>query len=131
MEINGLPLHVMVVHGAVVFGPLMTGFAEWIQGWCERNGERRVLCLMREGAFLAELIERCGEQLGGDLEAVPFWLNRTVLLRASIAEGSPEELKRFMHRRSAPTVEAICRELRRDRLTAIGAGARGLEEGAL
>ncbi len=98
-------------YGAVVLGPLMAGFAEWIHGWCERTGEWRVLCLMREGAFLAELIDRAGEQLGRDLEAVPFWLNRTVLLRASIAEGSPDELNRFMHRRSQPTVEAICREL--------------------
>ena len=98
-------------YGAVVVGPLLAGFAEWIHDWCLRNGVGRVLCLMREGAFLAELIARAGEYLGRDLEAIPFWVNRTVLLRASVTAGSPYELERFMHRRSPPTVEAVCREL--------------------
>jgi len=38
MEINGLPLHVMVVHGAVVFGPLaaLAAVAYAVPAWRDR-----------------------------------------------------------------------------------------------
>jgi len=98
-------------YGATVLGPVFTGFAEWVQEHCERTGVRRVGCLMREGAFLGELLRHSGAYLGTELEPVPLWLNRSLCLRASIAQASEDELERLLVRRSATTVEGLCATL--------------------
>ncbi len=98
-------------YGATVLGPVFTGFAEWVHEYCASRDVRRVGCLMREGSFLGDLLRHANPYLGRDLEAVPLWLNRSLCLRASIAEGSSDELARLLVRRSAPTVAGLCRTL--------------------
>lgn len=95
-------------YGATVLGPVFAGFAEWVHDHCREHGVTRVGCLMREGAFLSELLERANPYLDAELEAVPLWLNRDLCLRASLAQGSREELERLLVRRSAPTVQGLC-----------------------
>lgn len=101
------PLQPFWTYGATVLGPLFAGFAEWVHEQCERTGAIRVGCLMREGAFLGELLRHANPYLGRELEAVPLWLNRDLCLRASVADGSWEELERLLARRSAPTAGGL------------------------
>ena len=98
-------------YGAVVLGPVFTGFAEWVQDHCARTGTRRVACLMREGAFLGQLLRNSNAYLGGSLDAFPAWVNRDLCLRASIVEGAPHEYELLLARRSALTVAEGCRLL--------------------
>jgi FMN phosphatase YigB (HAD superfamily) len=98
-------------YGACVLGPVFTGFAEWIVTLATSGRTPKPLCLMREGTFLAELVRRAAASLGEDVDPVPFWVNRSILLRAAISEVSRGELDRLMSRRSPPTVEDLCRSL--------------------
>ena len=95
-------------YGATVLGPVFTGFAEWVHEHCARTGARKVGCLMREGAFLGDLLRRASPYLDAELEAVPLWLNRDICLRASISSGSAGELERVLLRRSQLTVGGLC-----------------------
>lgn len=95
-------------YGATVLGPVFAGYAEWVHEHCRRRGVSRVGCLMREGAFVSELLELANPYLDAELDAVPLWLNRDLCLRASVAQGTLEELERLLVRRSAPTVQGLC-----------------------
>ncbi len=98
-------------YGATVLGPVLTGFAEWIHSECERAGVPRVLCLMREGGFLSEVIANAGAYLGHELEAVPLWLNRKVCRRAALTSVDSEALSEVLKQRSPPSVSAALRSL--------------------
>jgi FMN phosphatase YigB (HAD superfamily) len=97
--------------GANVLGPVLTGFAEWIHSECERAGVPRVLCIMREGAFLADLIARAGRYLGHDLEAIPLWLNRKLCRRAALTTVEGGALSEVLKQRSPPSVGAALKSL--------------------
>lgn len=95
-------------YGASVLGPVFTGFAEWVAEYCARMGVRKLACLMREGAFLSQLMLRAAPYVDVEVRALPLWVNRDLCLRASIAEGSRHELERLLARRSVPTVAGLC-----------------------
>lgn len=93
--------------GAQVYGPIFTGFAEWILERTEAAGATKVFPLMREGHFLTELIRAAG----GPVEAESLWLNRDVCSRAAIGSATREELEVFLIRRTPPTVADVLRTL--------------------
>lgn len=90
--------------GALVLGPVMTGFAEWVQERAAEYGLDRVFCFMREGEFLVPLVERAGAAMGSSVGAERLWLNREVLAAAKIGDAAKEELASLLVRRTAPTV---------------------------
>ena len=92
-------------YGALVHGPVLTGFAEWVQERAQALGVARVHGFMREGGFLGALVDRAGEYLGTGIRAQPLWLNREVLSAASLGEVTADELRPLMVRRRTPTVE--------------------------
>jgi FMN phosphatase YigB (HAD superfamily) len=98
-------------HGALVQGPVLTGFAEWVQEQAELLGAHRLHAFMREGAFLAPLIDRAGEYLGTDIRCEPLWLNREVLSAAAIGDASAAELAPLLVRRRPPTVGRFLRSI--------------------
>ncbi len=98
-------------HGALALGPVFTGFAEWAQVQAAELGATHLHCFMREGAFLGELIDRAGEQLGTAVRTSPLWLNREVLARATIATGERDELGPLLVRRRTPTVQGFLASL--------------------
>jgi FMN phosphatase YigB (HAD superfamily) len=100
-------LRPMWLYGAEVLGPPLAGFADWAVGEGERLGVRRLHCLMREGDFLGELIERSAAASGSEIEAVKLFLNRQVTAIASIGEGSREEVGRLLLRRQATTTREL------------------------
>jgi len=93
--------------GALVYGPVLSGFAEWVQERADELGAHSVHCFMREGDFLAPLIDRAGEYLGLAPRAQRLWLNREVLAAASLGDASASELGALLNRRRAPTVKQL------------------------
>ncbi len=95
--------------GATVFGPVFTGFGEWAAERAAAYGVDRVHCLMREGVFLARVLEEPGHDRG--IKTSPLWASRQVCALANVFEGSPEELRGFLTRRHAPSVGQLLRQL--------------------
>ncbi len=70
--------------GAGALAPALAGFARWIVGRCAARGRRRLFGLMREGRFLARLVEATARDLGVDVAAEELWLSRRAVIGASL-----------------------------------------------
>lgn len=93
-------------YGATVLGPVLTGFSEWVHRWAEEKiGKGPLYCMMREGEFLSDLINRVASARGSGLQAVPIWMSRHLTARASIEEVDEATLRRLALRRVPLTVE--------------------------
>jgi FMN phosphatase YigB (HAD superfamily) len=95
-------------YGAASLGPVFAGFAEWAHERAREAGVSRMFCLMREGELLSGLFNAAGEALGSPVRAEPIWLSRQVCARASIRDGTREELERMFVRRRMPTLREFC-----------------------
>ncbi len=82
--------------GVAVGGPMLSGFADWLVERCEQIGVARVHYLLREGAFLADVVAATRHDAPG---TVLLHASRWVNMRASVLSGSPEELFRAIARR--------------------------------
>jgi hypothetical protein len=92
-------------YGAAHMGPILAGFAEWVQRRAHDEEVSTVHCLMREGAVLADLVDVAGSYLPyPPVKAEKTWLSRQVCARASIREASPQELRTLLTRRRLPTI---------------------------
>ena len=98
-------------YGAASLGPVFAGFAEWAHQRAREGGASRMFCLMREGELLSGLLNAAGEALGSPVRAEPIWLSRQVCARASIREGTREELERMFVRRRMPTLREFSQTL--------------------
>ncbi|WP_083419679.1 haloacid dehalogenase [Pseudofrankia sp. BMG5.36] len=125
--------------GATVFGPVFTGFAEWVVERTRELGADEAFCLMRSGRFVASLLESPGRDAG--VAARTLWASREVCALANVFEASPEELRAFLrHAGTGPahagpggpapgtggavgTVGALLRRLRVDLAAAPGISA--------
>ncbi|MGI8557947.1 MAG: hypothetical protein ACR2ND_06530 [Solirubrobacteraceae bacterium] len=90
--------------GALVMGPVLTGFADWIQKRAAEHRLSRLFCFMREGHFLIPLVDRAGQALELPARAEPLWLNREVLSVTAIGEVNRTELATLLVRRHPPTL---------------------------
>jgi hypothetical protein len=104
-------LHPFWRYGATSLGPVLTGFGEWVVARTEEVGSSTAMCMMREGAVLAELVNNAAAYLGSGVRAEPIWLSRQVCARAAIRSGSREELSRLLSRRKAPALREFCATL--------------------
>jgi FMN phosphatase YigB (HAD superfamily) len=93
--------------GATIFGPVFTGFAEWVHERAARIGVQRVYCLMREGSLLVPLIRDVGTSIGSSIEPRPLWLSRQVATLAAIDEIDEGVLRGFLLRRTRPTLRGF------------------------
>ncbi|MDP8929652.1 MAG: hypothetical protein M3O70_14035, partial [Actinomycetota bacterium] len=98
-------------YGAVHFGPLFAGFADWIVGRAKQWGVTRVFCFMREGELLMPLIDAAARTADAKLDTEPLWLSRQLCARAAVFEGSEAELRTFLSRRQPPTLRQLCETL--------------------
>lgn len=112
-ERSGQPveLHPFWTFGAASLGPPMAGFAEWVHERAADAGASRVFCMMREGRLLSQLVNAAAPAAPAPVEAQPIWLSRQVCARASIFEGSDEEIATMFQRRRMPTVAELCTTL--------------------
>ena len=97
--------------GAAALGPAFAGFADWVQQQGAAHGVSKVFCLMREGELLSGLIEAAAPAEGSRVRAEPIWLSRHVAARASIREGTVQELEALFARRDMPSVREFCASL--------------------
>lgn len=97
--------------GASVFGPVFTGFAEWVQDRATAAGASEVFCVMREGAFLAPLLEAARRQRQGGPQTSTLWVSRHVCSQAAVVDVAPREIDAFLRRRRAPTLAGACEGL--------------------
>ncbi len=97
--------------GAASIGPPLAGFADWVQERAGEAGVSRVFCMMREGKIVSELVNAAAASVSAPVDARPIWLSRQVCARASIVDGSAEELGRLFQRRRMPTVAEFCATL--------------------
>ena len=98
-------------YGATALGPALAGLAEWVHERTPPAGSSKALCLMREGALLAGLVNGAGDYLDSEVRAEPIWLSRQVCARAAIFEGRADELRALLSRRSRPLVRELCATL--------------------
>lgn len=92
MEINGLPLHALVVHAAVVFGPLsaLAGLAYAVPRWRDRLRWPLVVSVLVAGVsvwvayFSGEQLTEANQYGGPLAELVETHEDRAGMLRISI-----------------------------------------------
>lgn len=106
--------------GASVLGPVFTGFAEWVHGRAQEEGVSTVHCVMREGEFLARLVNGASLYLDSPVRAEKLWMSRQLCARAAIFEANEQELAGFVNRRRRPTLRQFCQD--------VGIGVAGLPE---
>jgi FMN phosphatase YigB (HAD superfamily) len=97
--------------GALVLGPVFTGFAEWVVEEARALGAARAYCLMREGAFLTPFIRSVAQSMGVPLEVRPLWLSRHVAARAAVTEVDEPTVRSFLVRRRTPTPRVLAEAL--------------------
>ena len=89
--------------GLSVFGPVFTGFSQWVHEQARAEGVHRLLFLMREGKFLKEMAEHASITGSWHPAMHAAWVSREACARASIYEGSTAELQGFLARLSPPS----------------------------
>jgi hypothetical protein len=94
-----------------VFGPVFTGYAQWVVEEAAAAGAERLLFLMREGKLLKELIDRARPSSGFHPRMRALWISREACARASIYQGSSEEIRTFLDRLRPPTPSQLIESL--------------------
>ena len=97
--------------GAGVFGPALTGFAEWVATSCAERGVRTVWCPMREGELLSDLVNQAARVRGLDLVARPLWLSRNVAWMATVDELDADAVSDLITRSYGATVRNLLASL--------------------
>lgn len=92
--------------GVAVAGPVMAGFAQWVDATARDLGAGSVHCLLREGARIAELI---GVVRPDALDRVLVHASRWAVMRATVFTGSLVELERALERRGDFTADQVTR----------------------
>jgi predicted HAD superfamily hydrolase len=93
--------------GAMVFGPVLTRYADWAVEQFARAGVRTVLALMREGEVLGELLARAAVAAGIDLKVIPCFVSRISTARAAMSEVTPEKAAELLEGSAGFTPQAI------------------------
>lgn len=103
---------VCTLTGATVLGPVLTGFAEWVHDRAGALGVTKLLCPMREGRYLKHLLDGAAGYLGSELTSEVFWTSREACARASIFDGSRDELMAaFTNRRGETPLEQLAESI--------------------
>lgn len=98
--------------GTSVLGPVMTGYAEWVQQRTAELGITRALCVMREGRLLKELIESVApSRRNPSLQCELLWASRAAIARASISKADAGEMAALFSRVRIPSVAEAARTL--------------------
>lgn len=68
--------------GALIYGPFMTYSVEWVLNEAEKNNIKIIRPLMREGAFLSELLNRAAKMRGREYSIEPLYVSRFAVFTA-------------------------------------------------
>jgi FMN phosphatase YigB (HAD superfamily) len=94
--------------GATVFGPVFAGFADWVADQVAAHRCGGAVFFMREGAFLAELVEHALAARGEQRRCAPLWISRQAAFRASVATLDEAVIRDALARRTRPTAAELC-----------------------
>ena len=94
-----------------MLGPILTLFAGWVVDDCLLRNQKSPYCLMREGNFLASLINLVASHRGVTVEARPLWASRYALRSASIVRADEPELRGYFNKRRPPALRTVARDL--------------------
>ena len=97
--------------GALLMGPVLSGFAAWACEEFVRSGVRRVGAFMREGALLGRMLQREAGARGWELDVRPLYVNRTSTDLAALGRLTADKLVDWLGRRQTLPVSAICEQL--------------------
>jgi FMN phosphatase YigB (HAD superfamily) len=101
-------------YGAQILGPSFAGYAEWAARLAAGYGTGHLMCLMREGAFLEELIGDAARTLGLPLQTHRLNLNRQLSTIAAIGDAGRGDLLQLTERRTSATIAQLLRMLEVD-----------------
>jgi FMN phosphatase YigB (HAD superfamily) len=93
--------------GAGVLGPVIAGFGDWVASRCAALEAGPVLCLMREGRILKQVLDT--QETG--LPTRELYVSRYVARKAAIFSASRKELEEFVYRPSRQKRVTILRQL--------------------
>ncbi|BDG01710.1 HAD family hydrolase [Anaeromyxobacter oryzae] len=94
--------------GATVFGPVFTGFADWVADRLAAHRCAGAVFFMREGAFLSELVARTLAARGERRRCTPLWISRQSAFRAAIPCLDEAAIRDALVRRVRPTAAELC-----------------------
>jgi FMN phosphatase YigB (HAD superfamily) len=94
-------------YGAQMLGPLLTGFAAWLQARLAAENTQRVYGLTREGHFLTDLVSTVNPHADCRILAI----SRLSAALASFHPDYPEHLEDFLTRRGFWTLGALMEQL--------------------
>ncbi|WCJ58178.1 glycosyltransferase [Fontisphaera persica] len=97
--------------GAMLFGPLLTRFAEWACDQFASAGVEKVGAFMREGELLGKLIQREAHRRGLSLEVSPLYANRASTELAALGRLTADNVVDWLQRRTSLTVGQILDQL--------------------
>lgn len=78
--------------GAMILGPFMTYATEWIIDQAEKNDIRYIRPLMREGKFLAELLQKTAKDRKSDVSIEPLYVSRLATFSAKFEQITEKEI---------------------------------------
>jgi FMN phosphatase YigB (HAD superfamily) len=90
-----------VQFGAGIAGPLVSGFARWAALEAAELGASTVHCLLREGATIAELMQRVVPASSPPLRTRLLHASRWVYMRAAVIDATAEQIAPAIARRAA------------------------------
>ena len=96
------------IWGAVILGPIIGGFSDWIIQRCAQTGIQHVFCLMREGDILKRVLDLHPKK---NITYHKLYISRFAALKASIFEANEAELRSFIHRSSNQKISRILAQL--------------------
>lgn len=82
--------------GASALAPVFAGFARWVVGTCATRGVNTVFGIMREGRFLARVVNSAAQTLGVTLDTKEIWLSRRAVIGASLYPDDLSQLADFI-----------------------------------
>ncbi len=85
--------------GAMIFGPLCTGFAEWVLDKAEDLQVFHIFPFMREGAFFSRLLRAAAAFRSSSFHIQPLYVSRRALFLPSLGGGGldPEQMEFLLH----------------------------------
>ncbi|MBL9137236.1 MAG: HAD hydrolase-like protein [Verrucomicrobiales bacterium] len=93
--------------GALVFGPILSRYADWCVQRFQEAGVRTVLALMREGDLLGVLVEQAAQRAGVSLNIQPCFVSRMATARAAMSEVTPSKAAELLEGSAYLTPQAV------------------------
>lgn len=97
--------------GAMLLGPILTNYAEWVLDYALQNDIHLILPMMREGDFLGRLIKNAAQARNAEVDINNLYVSRLALTMANIDDIGKETIS-YMIRTHGVTVKDVFETLK-------------------